>query len=85
MMKAETTTTFAGEQYGVRANWAQAADPVEAMASDGTWVPTHYQVADFHHSDTAALRKMIEESVIAGGDTPEDYTAEINEAIAGAE
>jgi hypothetical protein len=44
-------------------------------------VPTHYQVADFHHSDTAALRKMIEESVIAGGDTPEDYAAEIDNAI----
>jgi hypothetical protein len=84
-MKAETTTTFASEKYGVRANWAQAADQIECLDGEGNWIPTQYQVADFRHSNTAALRKMIEESVVAGGDTPEDYAVEIDNAVAEAE
>ena len=84
-MKAETITTFSGEKFGVRANWAQAADVVECLDGDGEWVPTQYQVADFQHSDTAALRKMIEECVISGGDQPSDFAIEIDNAIEEAE
>ena len=49
------TAEIWGETYELRANWADAASSIESER-EGDWCPTGYQVADFSHSDTAAMR-----------------------------
>jgi hypothetical protein len=80
-MKTELRTTFAGELYGVRADWAQAAYPVEFLDGEGNWGSHQYQVADFDHEPVDALRYVIESNIIAKGANPEDYDTAIVNAL----
>jgi hypothetical protein len=81
-MNAQTlTTTFAGDTYGVRADWSDAASPVAARSLSGEYVPTVYQVADFCHDPHAALRRDIEDTIRLSDDDPEDIRAEIEAAV----
>ena len=56
--------------YGVRADWAEAADEIEALAEDG-WAPTGRQVANFRHSQQAALVWVLSRVAIDSGDDEE--------------
>jgi len=76
------TTIFFAETYGISANFAQASDSIFCLGGDGEWIGTQYQVADFQHSPEAALRRILTEIVEAGGDNPDDFETEINNAIA---
>lgn len=60
-----------GEIYAVAANWAEASSPVLTYGEDG-WEYTGRQVADYRHSDLAALESIIREAIEAGGDEPDD-------------
>lgn len=62
-----------GEIYAVAANWSQASDPVMVYGSSG-WTSDEHgrQVADFRHSDRAALESVIREAIETGGDEPSD-------------
>ena len=84
MGKTTLTTTYCGQQYGVRADWAQAACPVEFLTGTGEWETLQYQVADFRHDDRDALRHSIKESTRASGDDPDDYRDQIEQAVASA-
>jgi hypothetical protein len=62
-----------GEIYAVAANWSQASSPVMVYGSSGWHIDRHgRQVADFRHSDRAALESVIREAIAAGGDDPDD-------------
>jgi len=74
-------TIFCGETYRVRANWADAAAPVEVESEDG-WTETGRQVADYQHDAHAALRHALEEAVIGSWESVADYRAEIEAAVA---
>ena len=74
------TAEIFGDTYALRADWADAASNIE-FDREGDWHPTGYQVANFCHSDTAAMRQHLEEIVLAGGDDPADYADEIADAI----
>ena len=84
-MRTQMKTQFAGERFAVRADWADAASQIECLDGEGQWSPTRYQVADFRHSPRVSLRRIIEETVIAGGDDPTDYAVEIQNSIDEAE
>ena len=71
-----------GEVYGVAADWGEAACTVLVYGEDG-WVGSGRQVADFRHSEVAALKSEIREAIIAGGDQPDNE--EVADIIAGAE
>lgn len=62
-----------GEVYAVAANWAQASSPVMVYGKRG-WSQddSGRQVADFRHSDRAALEAIIRSAIEMGGDEPED-------------
>ena len=77
----EYTTYFCGDKYEISANFAQASDTIFTRSGLGEWIPTQYQVADFRHDSDKAMRCMIDECIIAGGDKPEDFSDEIEEAI----
>jgi len=79
-MITELTTKIWGDIYGVRADWAQASSPVQSLGEDG-WHNTGRQVADFRHSDAAALRWVLEEAAKVSGDLGDEATAEISKAI----
>ena len=69
-------TTLCGAEYTIRGNFAEASSPVEF---DGQ--PTQYQVADFAHSPTAAMRRHLEKVLQADGDDPAIVQELIDEAI----
>lgn len=62
-----------GERYAVRGDWSNASSPIEER-TDGAWIATGRQVADFCHSPQAALRAAIEHSC-------EDISSEDSAAI----
>lgn len=61
-----------GEIYAVAADWAQASSPVMVYGEDG-WINDECgrQVADFRHSDRAALEAVIRSAIEASGDEPD--------------
>jgi hypothetical protein len=62
---------FAGEIYAVAADWRQAADEVWVYSdSEGEWIPTGRQVADYRHSSRAALMDSIRDCI--GDDCDDD-------------
>jgi hypothetical protein len=62
---------FAGEIYAVAADWRQAADEVWGYSdSEGEWIPTGRQVADYRHSSRAALMGSIRDCI--GDDCDDD-------------
>ena len=74
-------TKIWGETYGVRADWAQASDQVQALNSDGEWQSTQFQVADFRHSPEAALRRVLEDTAKIAGDLDDEVREEMEEAL----
>ncbi len=96
-MQTETiTVTIWSEKYSLRANWADAASPIEQRAYEcrcdvecdhECWVPTMYQVADFDHSPRRAMRETLRVAVQMGGDDPGDpeIVVEIDEALSAIE
>jgi hypothetical protein len=78
MATATYTTTLFGDEYSVTGDFAQASSPV--LFNGAT---TQYQVADFSHAPTAAMRRLLEASIEAGGDDPDDdeFAGVIDEAI----
>ena len=74
------TTKCWGENYGVRANWAEASSQVLTLDDDGKWQSTGKQVADYRHDKYAALRDALEQiAAISAGDN--DETAAIDRAM----
>lgn len=70
----------AGEVYGVAANWAEPSAPVFFYGDSG-WQSRQYQVADFRHSDTAALRLDLADAIQAGGDDPDEADDIVGDAV----
>lgn len=66
----------ADEVYAVAADWAQASSPVLAWLGHD-WDQTAYQVADYRHSDRAALEQIIQDAIEASGSSDDDDAAEI--------
>ncbi len=81
MPKDIYTTKFCGEIYKIRANFAQASDPVEMLNCDFEWQSTGRQVADCSHDPTRAMRSVLAQSVIDSGDAWPGVEAEIDAAI----
>lgn len=70
-----------GEIYAVAANWAQASSPVLSYGADG-WTETGRQVADYRHSERAALEAVIIEAIAASeGIASEDVNTDEVDAI----
>lgn len=71
-------TTYKTEMYGMEiemtANFAEASCPVVGDMHGR-------QVADFSHYPARAMRAILEDSITESGDDPEDFTAEIDDAI----
>ena len=62
-----------GEVFAVAANWAEASSPVMVYGKKGWDLDGHgRQVADFRHSDQAALESVLREVILDGGDEPDD-------------
>ena len=61
-------TKFYGLEYKLRADFAQAADPIYRDDAEGEWEHTGKQVADFGHRPDDAMRWELEQWVLAGGD-----------------
>lgn len=72
------TTEFCGDKYEITANFSLAGDPIVCNGET-----TQYQVADFSHDSDAAMRRILEECVDAGGDDIEDFRDDIEAAISG--
>jgi len=75
---SEYATTIWGEQYCISGDFSQASSPVRF---DGEVTP--YQVADFQHRPSLAMRRYLEGTAQAGGSDPDapEVQAEINEAL----
>ena len=69
-----------GEIYAVAANWAEASSPVLSYGEDG-WHHTGKQVADYRHSPEEALRDVLAEALVAGGDEPDDADDLVSDAV----
>lgn len=62
-------TEMCGETIAVAANWADAASPV-LYWGEGDWCHTGQQVADYSHSDQAALAEFLSDLISDSGDDP---------------
>jgi len=85
-----TTTTLKTDMgwgmMGVKADFANASDPVESLNYEtGEWQPTQYQVANFQHSPQQALRQIIEDDLLESGFDIENYEEDIEDALNAAE
>ena len=68
-----------GEEYTIEGDFTEASCPVRFCGE-----PTPYQVADFQHHPSAAMRRMLEDMALASGDDPDDdddVREEIDDAI----
>ena len=74
-----------GEIYRMRADFSQAASPIEVETEDGEYAPTQYQVADFSHCPTDAMRAILDQSVIDSQGDPSESVSDIDDAIAAME
>lgn len=79
MSNSVTRAEIWGQSVAVMADWAQAASPVWARYGDGEWQGTHYQVADFRHSDRDALQTMLALFARESGSSLDD--PDVGEAI----
>ena len=77
-------TTVFGDEYQMRANFAEASCSIQVDSEDG-WETTPYQVADFRHRPESAMRQLLTEYIRMGGDDPEseDMASAIKDAIEG--
>ena len=75
------STKWGSDKISVTANWSQASDQIFGDLEGG------FQVADFRHSPTAALRKAIEQCARHEGmsleddDTQEQIDSAMEEAV----
>ena len=69
-----------GDSYAVRADWGNAAAPVERLA-DGRWESTGERVAYYRHSPTAAMRDEVVTVVRESGDDPDAFADAIDLAV----
>lgn len=75
-----------GQKFCVNANWAEASSPIYTLDSEGNWVSSGEQVADYRHSARAAMRAQLLAELRASGDSDDpDLLAEIEEAVSGME
>jgi hypothetical protein len=74
---------FANEIYAVAADWRQASDGVWVYSdSEGEWIPTGRQVADYRHSARAALAQSIRDCLdMDGFDDDIDLDAIVARAV----
>ena len=83
---AAYVTMLGSDLCGVKANWAEASSAIKSLDMDGNWDVTQYQVADFGHSEHAALRQIMTEILQGGGDAQdEEALAEMEAALAKAD
>lgn len=73
---ATYTAEFFGDEYTMEADFAQAASPIVWNGR-----PTPYQVADFGHDSEEAFRALLERSLEAGGEDPDEYRDAIDDAV----
>ena len=79
MSKTTYRTECWGQRYAVRADWAQASDPVEVRYEDEDWSLDECgrQVADFRHRPESAMRAWL----LAGEDADDpDILADVGAA-----
>lgn len=74
-------TEIFGEEVFLIADWSQSASSIWLKFGDGDAYCTGQQVADFGHNKYSAIRHYLEEYVVEGGDDPDDFQAEIEEAV----
>jgi hypothetical protein len=79
------TTTYEtkcwGDTYRIRANFAQAADPIQVQDEDGTWLPSGMQVGDAAHRPAVAMRRVLTQ-VAEVGPEAEGEVGNIERAVA---
>lgn len=82
--KTTYTATVWGDTYRLRADWAEAASPIERDTAEGGWAPTGWQVADYRHRPADAMRAELGRMELATGSDLQDERVqdEIDLAIA---
>lgn len=73
-MTTTYTTKIWGDTFEISADFARASCPIKGDLHGR-------QVADFRHSARAAMRSLLEEIAVMGGDDPEDAEDEIEAAL----
>ena len=75
-----------GDTYAIRADWAQAASPVQQRDDDGQWIPTGWQVANVRHSSELAMRRVLMQIArTSGDDERKDTVRDVERAVARSE
>ena len=74
-MTTTYTTRIFSDTVSITADFAQASSPVTGDISGG------YQAADFQHSPAAAMRRALEQLIEASGDSVEDFSDQIANAL----
>lgn len=77
--KAGLQVAWCGDIYAIAADFSRASDPILSWSPrHNDWVSTGMQVADYRHSNRAALRREIEQAMSMSGDEiDEDYIESI--------
>ena len=78
-------STFRTEIFGTSvemiADWSQSSSSIWMRFGEGDSYCTGRQVADFGHQRYKAMRHFLDEYITEGGDDPEDFEKEIDDAI----
>lgn len=73
---ATYTVTILDETYRMRADFNEAASPIQFEDFDGSWYSEGKQVADFAHRPDSAMREFLLDCVADSG-----YADQIDEAV----
>jgi len=82
-MKSIYIAEFYGDNFEIKANFAEASCQIEIQDFDGDWYDWGRQVADFQHSEHRAMTQYLREMSSQAGYDPDeaDVKEEIENAI----